>query len=187
VAVIRLLDDTKACLHAVIDNFSGRILSCRLAGRLDPSITCEIFKEAGKNLGLTPTVVADSGVENANAGVHPLMQDGVIRRVLAQVEVSFSNSMIEAFWRSLRHQWLRLHSLESFTQLKQLIDSYVREHNSKMPTTHSSDKHPTRCTLTGPIMSTIASGPLGVRLVGREWRQTEGSHVACAHHPVNNP
>jgi hypothetical protein len=43
------------------------------------------------------------------------MADGVIRRVLAQVEVSFSNSMIEAFWRSLRHQWLYLHSLASFT------------------------------------------------------------------------
>ena len=61
------------------------------------------------------------------------MADGVIRRVLARVEVSFSNSMIEAFWRSLRHQWLYLHSLETFTQLEQLIDFYVREHNTKMP------------------------------------------------------
>jgi len=49
------------------------------------------------------------------------------------VEVSFSNSMIEAFWRSLRHQWLYLHSLESFTQLEQLIDFYVNEHNTEMP------------------------------------------------------
>jgi hypothetical protein len=53
--------------------------------------------------------------------------------VLAQVEVSFNNSMIEAFWRSLRHQWLYLHSLETFTQLEQLIDFYVKEHNTKMP------------------------------------------------------
>jgi len=79
------------------------------------------------------TVVADSGVENVNAGVDQLMDDGVIRRVLAQVEVSFSNSMIEAFWRSLRHQWLYLHSLESFTQLEQLVDFYVREHNTQLP------------------------------------------------------
>jgi hypothetical protein len=53
--------------------------------------------------------------------------------VLAQVEVSFSNSMIEAFWRSLRHQWLYLHSLESFEHLEQLIGFYVREHNTQMP------------------------------------------------------
>jgi transposase InsO family protein len=133
VTVIRLLDDTKAYLHAVIDNFSRRILSWRLAERLDPSTTCEILTEAGKNLGLTPKVVADSGVENVNAGVDQLMADGVVHRVLAQVEVSFSNSMIEAFWRSLRHQWLYLHSLDSFTQLKQLIDFYVKEHNTRMP------------------------------------------------------
>jgi transposase InsO family protein len=133
VTVIRLVDDTKAYLHAVIDNFSRRILSWRLARRLDPITTCDIVKEAGKNLGLTPTVVADSGVENVNVRVDQLIDDGVIRRVLAQVEVSFSNSMIEAFWRSLRHQWLYLHSLESFTQLEQLIEFYVHEHNTQMP------------------------------------------------------
>ena len=133
VTVVRLLDDTQCYLHAVIDNFSRRILSWRLSERLDPTTTCEILKEAGKNLGLTPTVVADSGVENVNARVDQLMDDGVIRRVLAQVEVSFSNSMIEAFWRSLGHQWLYLHSLESFRQLEQRIDFYVREHNTQMP------------------------------------------------------
>lgn len=53
--------------------------------------------------------------------------------MLAQVEVSFSNSMIEAFWRSPRHQWLYLHSLDSFTQLVQLIDFYVEEHNTQVP------------------------------------------------------
>jgi len=108
-------------------------LSWRLAERLDPNTTCEILKEAGKNLDRMPTVVADSGVENVNARVEQLMTDGLMYRVLAQVEVSFSNSMIEAFWRSLRHQWLYLHSLDSFTQLEQLIEFYVREHNTQMP------------------------------------------------------
>jgi len=27
----------------------------------------------------------------------------------------------------------------------------------------------------------------GIKLVEQEWRQTEVSHVACAHHPGNNP
>jgi hypothetical protein len=89
--------------------------------------------EACKNLDLTPTVVADSGVENVNGEVDQLIADGLLHRVLAQVEVSFSNSMIEAFWRSLRHQWLYLHSLDSFTQLERLIDFYIEEHNTQMP------------------------------------------------------
>ena len=61
------------------------------------------------------------------------MADGFVHRVLAQVEVSFSNSMIEAFWRSLRHQWLYLHSLASFTELERLSGFYVKEHNTHMP------------------------------------------------------
>ena len=52
-----------------------------------------------------------------------------LRRVLAQVEVSFSNSMIEAFWRSLRHAWLYLHNLDNTATLRRLIAFYVRAHN----------------------------------------------------------
>jgi hypothetical protein len=35
-----------------------------------------------------------------------------LRRVIAQIDVSFSNSLIEAWWRTLKHHWLYLHSLD---------------------------------------------------------------------------
>ncbi len=133
VTIIKLLDGTKAYLHAVIDNFSRRILAWQLACRLDPTTTCAILKESGKNLDTTPTVVADSGVENVNTEVDQLVTDGVLERILAQVDVSFSNSLIEAFWRSLRHQWLYLHTLDSLAALRRLIGFYVTQHNSEMP------------------------------------------------------
>jgi transposase InsO family protein len=56
-----------------------------------------------------------------------------LTRVLAQVEVTFSNSMIEAFWRSLKHSWIFLHSLDNFTALGRLIEFYVTAHNEVMP------------------------------------------------------
>ena len=55
-----------------------------------------------------PVVLADAGVENVNAQVDALIQSGVLRRLLAFTELKFSNSMIEAWWRSLKHQWLFL-------------------------------------------------------------------------------
>jgi putative transposase len=70
------------------------------------------------------TVVTDSGTENVNGNVDALFDHEGWRRVLAQVEVSFSNSMIEAFWRSLRHGWLYLHNLDNTATLRRLIEFY---------------------------------------------------------------
>ncbi len=41
--VIRLLDGTKALLHAVIDNFSRKILAWQIRERLDPMTTVEVL------------------------------------------------------------------------------------------------------------------------------------------------
>ena len=50
----------------------------------------------------TPVVLADAGVENVNAQVDALIATGLLHRVLAFTELKFSNSMIEAWWRSLK-------------------------------------------------------------------------------------
>jgi hypothetical protein len=68
-----------------------------------------------------------------NAGVEGLIEAGLFRRVLALKEVTFSNSMIEAWWRALKYQWLYLHSLESFQTVKRLVAFYVQAHNTEIP------------------------------------------------------
>ena len=78
-------------------------------------------------------VLADRGVENVNAQVDELITTGVLRRLLALTELQFSNSMIEAWWRSLKHQWLFLHSLDSEAAVRRLVAFYVDEHNRVLP------------------------------------------------------
>ena len=136
VTIIRLLDGTRLYLHAVIDNFSRRILAWKLAARLEPQTTCAVLSTAGAGLDLTTnpaTVVADSGVENVNGEVDTLLGFGHLRRVLAQVEVTFSNSMIEAWWRSLKHNWLFLNKLDTHAAVERLVAFYVEQHNAVMP------------------------------------------------------
>ncbi len=77
--------------------------------------------------------MADSGVENVNAAVDATLDAASLRRVLAQVEVTYSNSMIEAWWRSLKHQWLYLNPLASIQRLRALVVFYVQAHNTQMP------------------------------------------------------
>jgi transposase InsO family protein len=106
VTIIRLLNGTRASLHGVIDNHSRRILSRSLEERLGGGRTCRILRETVVQLRDCPDdpiVVADSGSENANGAVEDLLDGEGLTRVLAQVEITFFNSMIEAFWRSLKH------------------------------------------------------------------------------------
>ncbi len=114
--VIRLLDGTRPYLHAVIENFSRQILAWRVADTFAPGNTVAVLLEASRGVtraASAPVVLADAGVENVNVQVDALIESGVLRRLLAFTELKFSNSMIEAWWRSLKHQWLFLHSLDS--------------------------------------------------------------------------
>ena len=87
----------KVYIHAVIDNFSRRILAWQADETYDTSTTSKLLIEAAKGLeDVVPKVFMDSGVENLNANVDALVAIGTIQRILAQVDVVFSNSMIES-------------------------------------------------------------------------------------------
>jgi transposase InsO family protein len=131
VSVLKLLDGTKAYVHAVIDNYSRRILAWTVANHLDAMNTHEVLERAANHLAGSSCadVVMDSGVENLNGAVDTLFDTTALRHVIAQIDVSFSNSLIEAWWRSLKHQWLYLHALDNLATVGKLVAFYVTEHN----------------------------------------------------------
>lgn len=132
--LVRLLDGSKACLHAVIDNFSRRILAWRVHESFVPSVTAELLIEAAKGTGRgRPNVLVDGGIENYNDAVDELVDSGLLKRLLAQTEIQFSNSLIESWWRVLKHQWLYLNTLDTVASLRKLVDFYVEQHNSQLP------------------------------------------------------
>src|SRR5204862_6940419 len=107
----------------VIDNGSRRILAWRVADTFAPVNSVAVLLEASRGAtraASVPVVLADAGVENVNAQVDELIATSVLRRLLAFTELKFSNSMIEAWWRSLKHQWLLLHPLESVSTVRRL-------------------------------------------------------------------
>lgn len=127
---------TRAYLHAVIDNYSRRILAWEVAGTPTPANSVAVLLEASRHVTPTetvPVVLADAGVENVNAQIDALIATGVLRRLLALAECTYSNSTIEASWRSLKHQWLFLHALDSVATVRRLVAFYVDEHNRVIP------------------------------------------------------
>ena len=123
-------------LHAIIDNYSRRILSWTLESRLGSGATCRILRDAAKEIAGSigrSLVVTDAGSENVNRDVDDELSGTNLEHVLAQIDVTYSNSMIEAFWRSLKNSWLYMHGLESESGLRRLIAFYVQAHNEVMP------------------------------------------------------
>ena len=134
-SVIKLLDGTKVYLQAVLDNYSRKILAWTVTEGFVPSNTCQLLLAAGQHLVTAgrPLLYADSGVENVNGAVDSILLTACLDRILAQVEVTFSNPLIEAYWRSLKHQWLFLNTLDSVARVRAMVEFHVNEHNTKMP------------------------------------------------------
>jgi transposase InsO family protein len=132
--LVRLLDGSKAYLHAVIDNFSRRILAWRVNESFVSAVTAELLVEAARGMtDDTPKVLVDGGVENYNNAVDRLVDSGLLKRLLAQTEIRHSNSLIESWWRIIKHQWLYLNTLDTVGSVRKLVAFYVDQHNSHLP------------------------------------------------------
>lgn len=75
-------------------------------------------------------------IGRAETGPDPLSRSegqGLLRRVRALVDVRSSNSIIESWWRTLKHQWLSQHPLESVAAVRRYVGCYVAEYHAKIP------------------------------------------------------
>jgi putative transposase len=185
--VIRLLDGTRAYVHAVIDNFSRRILAWRVADTSAAVNSVTVLLDAigdATRSAKVPVVLADGGVENVNAQVDALIDTGVLRRVLAFTELQFSNSMIEAWWRSLKHQWLFLHRLDSVATIRRLVAFYVHEYNHVLP--HSAFRGQTPDEMYFGTGRTVAADLTARAVAARRARVTANRSASCTTCPSLN-
>lgn len=102
---------------------------------MDPLSTCKILRQAAAHLRDDPGtgVVCDSGIENFNGEVDALLNEFSWKRIKALVDVTYSNSKIERWWQSLKHQWLYLNHLNTIDDARRLMAFYVTEHNGVIP------------------------------------------------------
>jgi putative transposase len=138
ITIIILLDGAKAYVQAILDNFSRVILAYAVSYTKTAAETAGLIRQARAALGATEgpvTLIADDGGENAreNSHVASALSDTAVALLVAQVDVFSSNSMIERFWSSLKHNFLYDQRLSSITALRRFVDFYVHEHNHVIP------------------------------------------------------
>ncbi len=85
--------------------------------------------------------------------------------------------MIEAFWRSLKHAWLYLHTLDNFTAFGRLIEFYVTAHNEVMP--HAAFGAQTPDEMYFGTGDAVAAELVTVRKTAREERMKANREAEC--------
>jgi hypothetical protein len=82
-----------------------------------------------------PIIVADDGGENTveHPEIAAALVDTGSTMCIAGIDLLCSNSMIERFWQSLKHNFLYTRRLDSFTALRRFVDFFIQQHNDVMP------------------------------------------------------
>ena len=85
--------------------------------------------------------------------------------------------MIEAFWRSLKHGWLYLHTLDGLAALRRLIEFYVEAHNEVMP--HSAFEGQTPDEMFFGTGEEVTQELAAARKIAREERMEKNRAARC--------
>jgi len=136
--VFRTADNRKSYIHLVQDNFSRAILGYTVAESCKAENTFENL-DAVLQTYLIPSgissclLLTDDGPENAGP-VRNLIAGSVspaINHLIAQRDIDFSNSMIEAVNKQLKYRFLYHHPIANHAALIKYLQQAVQDYNNR--------------------------------------------------------
>lgn len=137
VTILKTTDDKKHYIHFLMDHYSKLILGYCVENSSSPKAIKNLLQEAYlKHKSETfITLVTDGGVENVNNTVQDFLSttNPDIKHLIAQNDIPFSNSSIEAFNKIIKHQFLLPRNLENRKQLVNALAEDVPVYNRIRP------------------------------------------------------
>ena len=134
---LRCLDGTKAFISLIVDNFSRTILAAKVSltktsEMVLENLTSAIDSHNLKNLDFDVCLMVDDGSENKGA-VHEFISKGNInmKKVIALVDIIFSNSMVEAVNKRIKYDYLFRLKPKNFKELELLLPDIVINYNNR--------------------------------------------------------
>jgi len=132
---LRTLDGAKAVIQFVMDSFSRKILANRIMRSISARSTVDLLKEAEAVSGIQPSaqvlLISDGGPENDNGLVTTHIASSPLKHLIAQVDVHFSNSLIEAANKILKYQYIFRKKYGSFEQLKTGLPEDIADYHDR--------------------------------------------------------
>tara|TARA_R110000868_G_scaffold131418_2_gene341458 strand:- start:10758 stop:12038 length:1281 start_codon:yes stop_codon:yes gene_type:complete len=137
VTILKTRDGKKHYIHFLMDHYSKCILGYKVEISSQPKAIKELLQEAYSNHKKKEplTFVTDGGCENVNTTVQEFLisTNEDIKHLIAQKDIPFSNSKIEAFNKIIKHQFLLPRNLENRKQLVHALSEDVHTYNTIRP------------------------------------------------------
>ena len=130
---LRIKDRLKVYTSFVVDNYSRYILGWKMSTSKVSGLTMQNLEEVYQTyLKNKPGVklIVDDGSENKGL-TDTFIQTTTIQKLLAQIDIPFSNSMIEAINKKMKNEyWLEPHDYDLKT-FKKLTERSVDDYNHR--------------------------------------------------------
>lgn len=141
ITVFKTLDGIKYYIYTVMDNYSRYILSWRIEKVVSAKIRLETIQDAiASTFGSSSPnnsiqLVTDGGPENVNATLKEFMKNNssTIHQTIALKDIIQSNSMMEAFYRSTKYDWLYRMKIKNYEQLLLEFKNWIQEYHLEKP------------------------------------------------------
>ncbi len=136
VTIFKTADNVKHYIHFLIDHYSKMILGYQIEkGSSAIAIKSLIQKACIAHQPSTLQFLTDGGSENVNSIVSEFINssDIPIQHIIAQKDVVFSNSMVEALNKVIKHQFLHHKEINDENQLISVMADTIPIYNTIRP------------------------------------------------------
>lgn len=135
VTIFKTTDGIKHYILFLMDHYSKKIIGYSVEKSARPATIKRLLENTIQSLPLKPTVslVTDGGIENVNTLVKQFNSKHNIVHLIAQKDITFSNSAIEALNKIIKHQFLFPLHIENGSQLIKKLPEIVQIYNTIKP------------------------------------------------------
>ena len=131
VTILKTLDGKKHYIHFLMDHYSKMVLGYYVEDSSSPKAIKNLLQNAYLKYKNNDPIkfVTDGGVENVNSTVKDFLTttDDDIKHLIAQKDIPFSNSKIEAFNKIIKHQFLLPKNLEDRKQCESRVEKSIKK------------------------------------------------------------
>jgi len=117
-------------LTAVMDLYSRYVISWRLSTTLDTYFCLEALNDA-LNYGTPEIFNSDQGVQYTSNDFTNELKNAGIKISMDGKGRCFDNIFVERLWRTVKYEWIYLHSFENISNLKNGLTWYFNHYNNE--------------------------------------------------------